>query len=95
MATTTTANTPGNATDRMQSVLDDLSDTASDTVDRWSGAAQDTVDRLSDGASEYASRLGQRSERLLGDTRDYVVAHPLRTLGIAAAAGFLIGRMLR
>ncbi|HEY1326403.1 MAG TPA: hypothetical protein VGI14_05660 [Casimicrobiaceae bacterium] len=97
----TTANTVGNATrqdsatDRMQGALDDLSQTASESVDRWSDAAQDTVQRVSDNASEYASRLGERGARLADDTRDYISAHPMRTLAIAAAAGFLIGRMLR
>lgn len=94
-ATNTTSMQGTGASDRMQGALDDLSDTASAKVDRWSDAAQDSVERLSDSASEYASQLGARGERFVDDTRDYITSHPFRTLGIAAAAGFLIGRMLR
>lgn len=97
----TSANSPGNApwhdsaTERMQSALDELSDSASGSVDRWSEAALDTAERWSDSAADYADRVGDRGAELVEGTRDYIAAHPLRTLGIAAAAGFLIGRMLR
>jgi ElaB/YqjD/DUF883 family membrane-anchored ribosome-binding protein len=75
--------------------LDNLSSARSDRMDEWSDTAQDTMARLSDDAGDYASRLAERGDRLVDDTRDYIAAHPLSTLGIAAAAGFLVGRMLR
>jgi ElaB/YqjD/DUF883 family membrane-anchored ribosome-binding protein len=75
--------------------LDNLSSTTSDRMDEWSDTAQDTIDRLSDDAGDHTSQLAERGDRLVDDTREYIAAHPLRTLGIAAAAGFLVGRMLR
>jgi ElaB/YqjD/DUF883 family membrane-anchored ribosome-binding protein len=78
----------GEATDRAASA-------ARETVDRLADTAAETVERVSDSASQYASRFAETRERLLEDARDYIAAHPLRTLSIAAAAGFLIGRMMR
>jgi ElaB/YqjD/DUF883 family membrane-anchored ribosome-binding protein len=78
----------GEATDR-------VANTARETVDRVADRATQTVDRVSGAASEYASQFSDTGERLLEDARDYIAAHPLRTLGMAAAAGFVIGRMLR
>jgi len=108
MAATTYTNEPGNAarTDAARDTVNRVADAASETVDRWSATAQDAVERASDAASEYANRAANAAsgyadqltgtgERLLEDARDYIGAHPLRTLGIAAAAGFLIGRMMR
>jgi ElaB protein len=108
MAATTTTNDPGNATrtDAARETVDRLANAASETVDRWSANAEDAVERVSDAASEYtnraasaaseyAGRLGETGGHLVEDARDYIGAHPLRTLGIAAAAGFLIGRMMR
>ena len=81
----------GDAAGRAREKIDQLSSAASETVDRWSSAAQDTMDT----ASDYAGQLSERGERLLDDARDYIGAHPLATIGMAAAAGFLIGRMMR
>jgi ElaB/YqjD/DUF883 family membrane-anchored ribosome-binding protein len=53
------------------------------------------MSNVSDSASDYAARLSDRSEQMLEDARDYIGAHPLATIGVAAAAGFLIGRMMR
>ena len=95
--------TRSNAT---QETVNRLGDAASETVDRWSANAEDAVERASNAASEYTNRaanaasdyaeqLSSTGQRLLEDARDYIGAYPLRTLGIAAAAGFLIGRMMR
>jgi ElaB/YqjD/DUF883 family membrane-anchored ribosome-binding protein len=108
MAATTTANDPTNTmrSDAAREAVNRIADAASETVDRWSANAEDAVERASDAASDYANRaanaasgyagrLTYRGERLIEDTRDYIGAHPLRTVGIAAAAGFLIGRLMR
>lgn len=108
MTATTYTNEPGNAarTGAARDAVNRVADAASETVDRWSATAEDAVERASDAASgyvnqaasaasEYADRLTGTTERLMEDARDYIGAHPLRTLGIAAAAGFLIGRMMR
>lgn len=76
--------------------------TAHDTVDRAARGVHDTVDRVADAASRAASSLGERSEqfnetkeRMLAQTRAYVQMHPVATIGIAVAAGFLLSRLMR
>lgn len=78
-------------TDTAQEAVDRLSSTAGRTVDRVAAGAQDTLDRAADNASEYASR----GRALVEDARDWMTAYPWRAVGMAAAAGFLIVRMLR
>ena len=76
--------------------------TAHDTVDRAARGAHDTVDRMADAASRAASRMSEGSEkfsetrdRMMAQTRSYVQTHPIATIGIAVAAGFLLSRLLR
>ena len=71
--------------------VDRLSTTASDTVDRLSASAQDTLDRVADNASEYA----QRGRPFVDDAQDWIAAYPWRALGIAAATGYIVARILR
>ena len=77
--------------DTAREAVDDLARTASATVDRLSAGAQDTLDRVADNASDYTIRGRQFAE----DARDWIAAYPWRTLGIAAAAGFLLVRIMR
>lgn len=77
--------------DSAHEAVDRLSSAASRTVDRVSAGAQDTLDRMADNASAYASRGGE----LVSDLREWMTAYPWRAVGIAAAAGFLIVRMMR
>ena len=71
--------------------VDRLSTSASATVERLSTGAQDALDRAAGAASEYADR----GLRLAEDARGWIVAYPWRAVGIAAATGFVIVRMLR
>lgn len=75
---------------------------AHDTVDRAARGVHDTVDRVAEVASRTAASLGERSEqlnetkeRMLAQTRAYVQMHPVATIGIAVAAGFLLSRLMR
>lgn len=77
--------------DTAHEAVDRLSSEASQTVDRLSAGAQDTLDRMADNASEYASR----GRQAVDDLREWMTAYPWRAVGIAAAAGFLIVRMMR
>jgi ElaB/YqjD/DUF883 family membrane-anchored ribosome-binding protein len=81
--------------DEAQSKVDRLSSSAREAVGRVSEKARDTVDRVSDRASDLAGQVSEQSDRLLADARDYVSNHPIGTLVAAAAAGYLIGRMMR
>lgn len=82
-------------TRRMQS-------SAHETVDRAARGAHDTVDKLAEKASRAASTLGDKGEqlgeqkdRIVAKTRTYVETHPVASIGIAVAAGFLLSRILR
>jgi ElaB/YqjD/DUF883 family membrane-anchored ribosome-binding protein len=71
--------------------IDRLSTSAGDTVDRLATGAQDALDRAAGTASEYVDR----GLRLREDARDWIAAYPWRAMGIAAATGFVLVRMLR
>jgi ElaB/YqjD/DUF883 family membrane-anchored ribosome-binding protein len=78
-------------------------------IDSYSKSAHKAVDRASDAAAAVAERLGERVDALgaKGDellelkdnwiegARDYVREHPLQTLGIAVAAGYLLSMLMR
>jgi ElaB/YqjD/DUF883 family membrane-anchored ribosome-binding protein len=68
---------------------------ATETIDRIASSAHDTVDRLSARAASVADRMGSGSAQYYDQTREYVVANPMRTVGIAVLAGFLLGRLMR
>jgi len=72
-----------------------LGDAASASVERVADDAHETVERVADSASEYAERFSATGEQLMEDARDYIAGNPLRSIGIAAAAGFLIARIMR
>ena len=68
-----------------------LAGAASDAADRLSTAAGDTVEHASDAASRYAAT----GQQLMDDMRERITAYPWRAVGIAAAAGFIVARMMR
>lgn len=75
---------------------------AHDTVDRAARGVHDTVDRLADVADRTTETLGERTEqlnetkeRVVAQARSYVQMHPVASLGIAVAAGFLLSALLR
>lgn len=76
--------------------------TVHDTVDRAARGAHDTVDRLAEKASRAAAQMSERGgqlseqkDRWMAETRTYVQTHPVASIGIAVAAGFLLSRLLR
>ena len=94
------------AADRLRTAaherIDHVADTVRPAVDRVADAAHDTVERVSEAATHAADTMAAKSEeihhlqdRLVDDCRTYVRAHPLKSLGYAAAAGFLLTRLLR
>lgn len=66
-------------------------DRAHDTVERATESAHRVVDR----ASESARRLTASGEQLTNELGTYVSAHPVQTLAIAFATGFMLGRLMR
>jgi len=63
-------------------------------------SASEAMDRASQTASQLAERWGMKSEELLAmkdeyfeAAREYVKQNPLAAVGIAVAAGFLLGKL--
>lgn len=93
--------TPG-GNGRAEEVKRRAQSTAHETVNRAARGAHETVDRLADAAERTAQRMSEKGEqfsetrdRVMAQTRSYVQSHPIATIGIAVAAGFLLSRLLR
>ena len=90
------------AGDRAQDYLDRASQAASERMDRVADTARRGVDTATDAAkagldwaSDRASMLRDRNSALVNAVTDTVSARPLVAIGIAAAAGYLLGRIMR
>jgi len=71
-------------------------------IDCLSQGAHQAVDRASSAASQVMDRVGEKGEEWMEmkdnwvqGARDYVRAHPIAALGIAAAAGYLFSMISR
>lgn len=62
---------------------------AHQAVDKAAGAATPTVDWL----AERGESLNATQKKLAADACSYVSANPLKAVGIAAVAGFLLSRL--
>lgn len=74
---------------------------ADDVVRRAANAAHEGVDRAAEYAAHTAERLStkrsqvkDKEEEWVAKVTDYVQQNPMTALGIAAAGGFLISRIL-
>ena len=81
--------------------IDDVSDAARPAVDRLASGAHEAVDRIAGAAAQAADALGAKAEHLKGVQvrvmdagRGYVREHPVASLGIALAVGFVLARLL-
>jgi ElaB/YqjD/DUF883 family membrane-anchored ribosome-binding protein len=70
-------------------------------VERVAAGAHATVDRIADAThhatdaiSEKGAQLQDLQEEWLGNVREYINEHPVKSLGIAIAGGFLLSRQL-
>jgi len=63
---------------------------AHQAVDTAAGAAAPTADWL----TEQGESLNATQKKLVADTRSYVSANPLKAVGIALVAGFLLSRII-
>lgn len=64
---------------------------AHDIVERATETAHRAVDR----ASDSARRLSTSGQQLNTELNHYISAHPLQTLALALATGFILGRLMR
>ena len=77
-----------------------ISEAARPAIGRIASGAHQAVDKIADVATHAADTLGVKGgqmkdvqARLLDDCSAYVREHPLASLGIAVAAGFLLSRL--
>jgi ElaB/YqjD/DUF883 family membrane-anchored ribosome-binding protein len=89
------------AGDRAQDYLDRASQTASASMDRVTDTARKTVDTASesakaglDWATDQATALRDRNAAMVNAITDSVTARPLMAIGVAAAVGYLLGRIM-
>jgi ElaB/YqjD/DUF883 family membrane-anchored ribosome-binding protein len=71
-------------------------------IERVSDSAHEAVDRAAAAASSVASRFSDTSDALMEmpqnwieDAREYVREHPLASLGMALAAGYILSMIMR
>jgi ElaB/YqjD/DUF883 family membrane-anchored ribosome-binding protein len=71
-------------------------------LNKATARAHDAVDEVADAAApaaqwleEQGETLTHSGEKLLDNTCKYVAAHPLRSLGLALLAGYVISRLTR
>jgi ElaB/YqjD/DUF883 family membrane-anchored ribosome-binding protein len=81
--------------------IERASDAMHPAVDRLAAGAHQAIDKMAGAADQAAQSLGAKGEQLMGAqtraldlARGYVRANPLTALSIAAATGYLIGRLL-
>lgn len=81
--------------------IDKASEAARPAVDRAASGAHETVDHLADMASRAAETAEQKSAefkemqaKFMESATEYVQTHPMASLGIAIAAGFLLSKMM-
>lgn len=70
-------------------------------VDHMAHQAHETVDRVAEAANQAAERMNERRSEMKGQQEEwlstvsnYVQDNPLTSLGIAAAGGYLLSRIL-
>ena len=70
--------------------IDRVAAMAHQAVDKAAGVAAPTADWL----SEQGENLNATQKKLVADTCGYVSANPLKSVGIAVVAGFLLSRII-
>ena len=100
-ASGTSTRTVDDASAGAHSAIDKVSDAARPAVDRLASGAHEAVDKIAGAAAQAADALGAKGEQLKGvqvrvmdACRGYVREHPVASLGIAVAVGFVLSRLL-
>jgi ElaB/YqjD/DUF883 family membrane-anchored ribosome-binding protein len=90
------------ASSSAHAAVNSIAGAAKPAIERVAGMAHEAVDSAAGAAAPAARWLGEQGgslnatqKKLLADTSSFVSAHPLKSVGIAALAGFLVSRMLR
>lgn len=95
------ASTAHSAVDSVASAADDAARKVKPKIDKVAAMAHQAVDKAADVAGEKAEWLAHRGtslnaskDKLVSDTCSYVSANPLKSVGIAVLAGFVLSRIL-
>ena len=80
--------------------IESISNSGKPAVDRMAASAHEAVDKVSSVASHAVETLGVKGEqlnaaekRLVAGTRKYVQEHPVASVGIAIATGYVLSRI--
>lgn len=91
-----------NAVDKVAGAAEEVARKAAPGLDRAAALAHQAVDSAAAAATpvaewfnDQAAALNEAQKKLVNSTRDYVSANPLKSLGMALAAGFLVSRLFR
>ncbi len=76
---------------KAQPAIEQVAAMAHKAVDKVAGAAGPTADWL----AEQGDSLNETQKQLMKDACGYVSANPLKSVGIAVLAGFLLSRVMR
>jgi ElaB/YqjD/DUF883 family membrane-anchored ribosome-binding protein len=89
------------ATDAAHDTIDSVSDAARPALDQIVSGAHGAVDRAGDAAAHAAGTLGAKGDqlnnsgkRMVNRAENYLHEHPVASLGMAVAAGYLLSRLL-
>jgi ElaB/YqjD/DUF883 family membrane-anchored ribosome-binding protein len=81
--------------------IDKAAEAVRPTVDRVASGAHHVVDEVAQAAKQTADSVSAKGEQLKNAeqqmveySREYMQKHPIASLGIAVAAGFLLSRIL-
>ena len=82
--------------------IDRVSEAAHPAMDRLSSGAHHTVDKATSAATQTAAAINVKRDqmryarmRTMDETRAYVRANPMTSVGIALGVGYLISQMLK
>lgn len=71
-----------------------------ETIDKLSSAAEEAAEKIASVTSQATDVLGEKGEQLkeleeqlMEDARDYIREHPITSMGIALAAGFMLSQI--
>ncbi len=91
-----------NATASVHSAIDEAAREAQPAIERVAAMAHQATDKVSSAGGQTAEWVNEQSEQLIltqkkvvDETCKYISANPLKAIGIALVAGFLISRIVR